>query len=141
MGESGELARIGLARDQGFDHGATAQAGHVGDGRVELDVGILQRPLEPLDMAAPLPHQLLAGPQQAAQLLRLGIRHEAAPDKPVGKKVGQPGGVAHVALAARHVLHMRGVGQHQLEVAVAEDVPDRLPVHAGRLHGDIPASL
>jgi len=59
----------------------------------------------------------------------------------MSEKVGEPHGVAHVALAARHVLDVAGVGQHQLEVAVAEDVPDRLPVHAGRLHGDVPASL
>src|SRR3954452_9755209 len=49
---------------------------------------------------------------------------------------GMLNGVAHVALAARHVLDVPRVGQHQLEVAVAQDVPDRLPVDAGRLHGD-----
>jgi len=32
---------------------------------------------------------------------------------------------------------VRGVGQYELKIAVGEDVPDRLPVDAGGLHGDV----
>ena len=35
---------------------------------------------------------------------------------------------------------MRGVRHQQLEVAVTEDVPHRLPVNPGRLHGHMAAS-
>jgi hypothetical protein len=36
---------------------------------------------------------------------------------------------------------MRGVGQLQLELAVREDMPDRLPIDAGGFHGRERASL
>src|SRR5271165_1290932 len=71
----------------------------------------------------------------------LFLRYEAAADEPVRHQVGQPSSVVHVGLAARHVLHMRSVGQHQLELAVRQDVPHRLPVDASRLHHDMRASL
>ena len=47
----------------------------------ELDVRILQRLLKSLDMAASLANELLAGAQQVAQNLGVGIRHEAAADQ------------------------------------------------------------
>ena len=108
---------------------------------IELDIGVLQGLLEPLDVAGPFAHDLLAGTQQTAHLLGLGVRHEAASDQSVGQKIGQPCRVVHVGLAARHVLHMRRVGQQQREIAIAEDVPDRLPVNSGRLHDDMGAAL
>jgi hypothetical protein len=37
-------------------------------------------------------------------------------------------------LAARHILHMRSVYQHQLKLPIIQDVPHWLPVDAGRLH-------
>ena len=73
----------------------------------ELDIGVLQGLLQPLDMAAALAHQLLAGAQQVAHLLGLLIRHETAADQAVRHKIGQPGGVIHVGLAPRHVLDVR----------------------------------
>ena len=40
-----------------------------------------------------------------------------------------------------HVLDLRRVGQDQHEPALGQDVPDRLPVDAGRLHGDVGAAV
>lgn len=85
-------------------------------------------------MAGPLANQLLARPQQAAQLLRRLVRHEARPDQAMGLQVAQPVAVADVALAPRHILHVRRIRQHQLSLAVVQHVPDRLPVNPGRLH-------
>jgi hypothetical protein len=82
-------------------------------------------------------HQLLAGAQQVAHLLGRFVGHEAGPDQPMRHQIGQPCGVVDVGLASRHVLHVGRVGQHQLELAVGQNVPDRLPVDAGRLHGDV----
>jgi hypothetical protein len=107
----------------------------------ELDVGVLECLLQALDMAAALPHQLLAGAQQVAHLLGLLIRHKAAADQAMRQQIGQPGGVIHVGLAPRHVLDVCGVRQHQGEIAVAQDMPHRLPVDAGRLHRDVDTSL
>ena len=61
MRQPGQLLGIALAADQGFDHLPARQAHDIGDCRVELDVGIFECLLQPLDMAAGLPHQLLAG--------------------------------------------------------------------------------
>ena len=86
--------------------------------------------------AAALAHELLARARQRAQLLHRRRRHEAGADQAVGQQVGQPHRVVDVGLAPGHVLDVRGVGQHQLEVAF-EHMPHRLPVHAGGLHGDV----
>ena len=73
--------------------------------------------------------------QQITQNLGVGIRHEARSDQTMGEKICQPGGIVDVSLAARHVLDLSGIRQHQLKIAITEDMPDRLPVDAGRLHG------
>jgi len=45
-----------------------------------------------------------------------------------------------IALAARHVANLHRVGQDQRDLAL-EDVPDRLPVDARRLHRDMGAAM
>ena len=129
MGQSGQSSGLGFAvglqptgltrGDQRFDHPTAGQTDDVGDHRVELDVGVLQRLLQALDMAAALAHQLLAGAQQGAHFLGLLVRHKTAPDQAVRQKIGEPGGIVDVGLAPRHVLDMRRVRQHQREIAVA----------------------
>ena len=126
--------RIALALHQRLDHPPPAHAHDVADHRVELDVGVLQGLLQAQRMAGPLAHQLLARSQQAAQFLRRLVRHEARPDQAMGFQIAQPVAVADVALAPRHVLHVRCIRQHQLALAVVQDVPHRLPVNPGRLH-------
>jgi hypothetical protein len=54
-------------------------------------------------------------------------------DEAVRQQVGQPGRVVHVGLAAGHVPDVHRVGEHELE-RFGQDRPDRLPIHAGRLH-------
>jgi hypothetical protein len=44
---------------------------------------------------------------------------------------------ADVSLAAGHILDVCGMGQHQLEVAIGQDVPYQLPIDAGRFYGDM----
>ena len=105
----------------------------------ELDVSIFQRLLQSLDVAAFLADKLFAGAQQAPQHLRFGIWHEAAPDQAMGQEIGQPGRVVDVGFAARHVLDVPGVRQHQLKISVTEDMPDWLPVDARGFHGHMGA--
>ena len=52
-------------------------------------------------------------------------------------QLGQPRGVVNVGLAPRHIFDVAGIGQHQFELAVGENMPDRLPVDAGGLHDDM----
>ena len=100
---------------------------------VQLDVRLFQHRLEALLMAHDLAAQLLARARQIAQVLDRLRRDEARPDQAIRQQVRNPGRIIYVALAARHPLDVRRIRQHQLEAAF-ENVPDRLPVHAGRFH-------
>src|SRR3974377_1447454 len=137
----GQDRRIGLAGDHRLDHRPTADAQDVGDDRVKLDVAVLQRLLQPLNMGRPRANQVLWGAQQGPQLLGRTIGHKAAADQAVSGQLGKPGRIVHVGLATGHGLHMRGVGQHQFELTVREDMPDRLPIDPRGFHGRERASL
>src|SRR6266540_1032327 len=50
------------------------------------------------------------------------------------QQLAQPRRVADVGLAAGQDLHVPGVDQQQLEPALLQHIPDRLPVLPGRLH-------
>ena len=59
-------------------------------------------------------------------------------DQAMREEIGEPGRVVHVRLAARHSLDVGRVGQGELALhLLAQHSPDRLPVHAGRLHHDV----
>ena len=141
VGERGQPRGVVLARRQGLEHRPPALAEQVGEDPVELDVRVLERLLQPQHVARPLAHELLAGAQERAQLRRRAVRDEAGPDQAVRQQLGQPGRVAHVRLAARDVLDLGRVGQDQREPALGQDVPDRPPVDAGRLHRDVGAAV
>ena len=132
--EFGKMARIRLTGDHRLEDAPPTGAQDVRDHRGQLDVRLLQHRLEALRMPHDLAAQLLARPRQIAQVLDRLRRDEARPDQAVRQQVRDPGRIIHVALATRHPLDVRRVRQHQLEAAV-ENVPDRLPVHAGRFHG------
>jgi hypothetical protein len=51
VGKRRQLGRIALACDQRIDYRPTTFAQEVADQRIELDVGILERLLQPLDVA------------------------------------------------------------------------------------------
>ena len=72
-----------------------------------------------------------------AHILGRAIWHEARPDQAVRQQVRYPVGVLHIGLAARQVLDMRGVRQHQLEITVGQDVPNGFPVDTGRFHRNV----
>ncbi len=50
-------------------------------------------------------------------------------DQPARQPFGQPGGIVDVGLVARRVLDARRVRQRQFELAIRENLPDRLPIH------------
>ena len=97
----------------------------------------MQQLVDALDVAGLLAGELLAGPGQLPQGLHLRRGREARSDQSVGNKVGQPCGDFHVRFAARHRLDVLSIGQHEYDIRLAQDGPDRLPVDAGRLHGDV----
>jgi hypothetical protein len=74
VGQRRQSIRVGFAGDQRFDHPTTRQADDVGDDRVELNVGVFQRLLQPLDVTGALPHELLTAAQQSLPRRRPGLR-------------------------------------------------------------------
>jgi hypothetical protein len=78
---------------------------------------------EPLAVAGEIP-----------QLPDLGRRDEASAQKPVLQQLAQPRRIANVSLAAGQDLDVAGVDQQQLQPALFQHVPARLPVLAGGLH-------
>jgi len=119
-----QRVRSAFAVDQGLHDGSTADAHTLGQHGAELEVGMIERLLQPLHMAGLLAGQLLAAAEQRAQVLGRRFRHEAWADQAVGQQVGEPQRVSDIGLAAGHVLHMRGLGQDQRELAVRKHMPD-----------------
>ena len=140
-GAIGQPLGVGLPGDQRRDDRPAAGAQDVGDHARQLHVRVFECLLQPLRVPRDLSDELLARPRQVAQFLNRSRRHEAALNQPVRQQVGDPGRVLLVALAARNIPDMPCVGEHQRQrLFVSEDVPHRLPVHAGRLHGHVRAA-
>ena len=134
LGQIGQHGRVMLAIDQRLQHQPARHAGDVAGHRGQLDPGILQQLLQPLDLPAAFSSHRRAGPGQVPQLADWGGRHEGAVDQAVRTQLGQPRGVGDVAFAAGQVLHLSSVDQHHLKVGVLEQVVERLPVIPGGLH-------
>ena len=100
VGQFGQLRRISDARDHRLYHPPSAEPENIADDRVELDVGLFERFLDPLDMAGLLTAQLLAGTQQRAKLLDRLFRNEARLDQAASYQIGDPCRVVDVRLAA-----------------------------------------
>jgi hypothetical protein len=89
--------------------------------------------VQPLDLPAAFLDLGLAVAGQLAQLPDRAGRHKAGPDQPVLDQLGDPGRIGHVGLTPRDVVQVGRVQQPALDLAL-EQLPDRLPVAAGRLH-------
>jgi len=68
-----------------------------------------------------------------------GRRDEAAPQQPVLQQLRQPGGIAHVGLAAGQDLDVAGVAPQQLQARLLQHLPDRLPAAGRWLHHHLDA--
>src|SRR6266542_298538 len=101
----------------------------------ELDARVLEHLVQALHLPASLLDLRLAVTGQVAQLADRPRRHEARPHQPMLDQLADPGRVGDVGLAAGHVAQMPRIQQPTLE-ALLEQIEDRLPVTAGRLHPD-----
>ncbi len=138
--EIGEPIRIGLAGDQRIEDRSAADTDDVAHHLREFQIGVLERLLNPQHVASHLVNELPARAREIAQLLNRRGWNEAAADQSVRQQVGDPGGIVHSALAARHVADVHRVGEHQGEVRL-EHMPHRLPVNARGLHPDVGAAV
>jgi hypothetical protein len=96
--------------------------------------------LDPLRMSLQLAHELLARPREIAELLNGSRWHKAALNQSMRQQIRDPGRVVHVALAAGNIANVHRVRQDQREGAF-QHVPHRVPIHAGRFHPDVRASV
>jgi len=103
---------------------------------VELDVHLHERLLHVLNVRGGIVDQPLAMAQVRAQTYDAVAGPEAPAKQPVLVELLQPLGIVHIRLSAGHVLDVAGVDEQHLEPAGFENLKDRNPVHAGRLHGD-----
>jgi hypothetical protein len=115
-GQLGQPLRVGLAGDQRLQHGAAGGAQDLARDRGELDVGVLQHLLDPVDRPRALLDQAGAEAGQVAQGADRRLRDEAGPDQAVLQQLRQPLTVAHVGLAPGDRLDVVGVGQHDRQV-------------------------
>ena len=139
-GEIDQSLRIRFAGHKRLEHRAATGPEDIADGLGQLHIRVFERLLDALRVARDLPDELLARPREISQVLNGRGRDEATPDQPHRQQVGQPPGVFHIALAARDVAHVHGVGQRERKLAV-EHVPDGLPVDARRFHRHVRAPL
>jgi hypothetical protein len=122
-----------LASDDRREDAPPARSEHIRDNRRELNVSLFEYGMNTLHTAHDLAHQFLAGACQVAKLLDRLRLHEVCADEALRQQIGGSRGIVHVALAAGHLLDMRRIGQGQLIPAI-QNVPERLPVDARRLH-------
>ena len=108
----------------------------IGGHRGQLDVGTFQGLLQPIGRRGPLPDQARPVTGQFPHLPLRPVGNEAAAEQPVPQQLGQPLAVADVRLAPGHGLDVAGIDQEQGELLL-QQVPDRLPIDAGALHGDV----
>ncbi len=73
--QRGQARGVGFAGHDGIEHRAPALAQHVRQHAAELEVGVLQHLLDAQRVLGDLPHQLLAGAGEVAQLLDGLRRH------------------------------------------------------------------
>ena len=123
-----------VRRPPGPQHQPARHAQHVRGDRVELDPGVLEHLLHPLLLGGVGLDQPLAVAGQVPQLADLGRGHERPRSRPCSSSWASHAASARSVLRPGHHLHVLGVHQPQVEPAVLQHVPDRLPVRAGRFH-------
>jgi hypothetical protein len=100
---------IALAVHECVEHGPGGAAGDVGDDGAELDPGVFQEHVEPVDVAGPVTGGLGAVAGQVPQLADVARGDGTGPDQAVLDQAADPLAVLHVGLAARHGLDVLGV--------------------------------
>jgi hypothetical protein len=110
-------------------HGPCRLAQDIGGHIPQLDVGIFEDLLEPIDHARPIFDQTGAMPRECAQFALLDGWDEAGGEQAMLHQVGDPLRIAHIGLAPRHGLDVRRIDQQQGKVAL-EEVKNRSPIHA-----------
>ena len=127
-------SRIALAGQNGPDDPQPGDPGHVADHAVQLQIHLDQGFLNVLDVSAGVLDQPGAVAPVGAQDADLVGRAEGGGQEAVAVELLQPLAILDVGFAAGQVLDVAGVDQADLEAVGLQDLADRDPVDAGRLH-------
>ena len=107
----------------------------------QLDVGVLEHGLQPVGEPCPLVNQVDAVAREVAQVtLGRRSRNEAGAQQAMAQQIGQPLGILDIRLAARDRLGVVRIDDEDLALLL-EQVEDRTPIRARRLHDHRPAVL
>jgi hypothetical protein len=134
LGQRRQHLRVVGAADQGFQHGPAGGPDDVGGHAGQLGSRRPPRTLSSRCTSRQRSWIWVLRYRVSSRSSRIGRGDlEAGPDQPVLDQLGNPGRVGHIRLAARHVPQVGRVQQPALDL-ILQQLPDRLPVAAGRLH-------
>jgi hypothetical protein len=133
---AGEHGGVGLAGNDVAEDGHTGDAGHVRDDVVELQVHQGHRLLHALDVGRAFFDKDRAVTHERPDGGDLGVWSEAGSQEPEGVELLEPLAVDDVSLATRYAFDVTCVDEQDFEATLLEDLEERNPIHAGRLHGD-----
>src|SRR5688500_15562128 len=109
---AGELCqpfRIAFASDQCSQDGPTCRTHHNGRNRRELEVGIFEHFVKPVDQSYPIMDEFTAIAGQVAQFPQRTRRNKAAAQQTMAQEFGDPGCIVSISLVPRDRLHMLSI--------------------------------
>jgi hypothetical protein len=136
VAERCECVRIALAREDRADDALPGPAAQIADDIRQLDVHLGERLLHALDAGADRVHMIAALAPVRPHDANRGRWVKQVAEPAVGVELQQPLALLHVALAPGEILGVPRVHQIDLEASRVEDLVQRNPVDAGRLHRD-----
>ncbi len=133
---SGQHGGIAFAGKDGLHDGGAGLTGDVSEHVMDLEIHLIERLVNVLDMPAALAHERVAMAPERAHAAHLGRRTESRAQQTNGVEVLQPLAIHHVGLAAGHVLHVAGVDQADLDLYLFKHLGQRDPINTRRFHRD-----
>src|SRR5229473_4951543 len=134
FGHLGQLRNVLLPAEHGLQDRSPRSSQCIRRYRCQLNVGILQHLLNSIRNPVDLLYQTHAIPREVAKFTYWLRRHETPAQQSVLQQIRDPLAVFLVRLPARHGFDVLRIHQQHLEL-LRKNVPHRLPVHSGRLHG------
>ncbi len=136
VAQRGERRGVTFAGENRVDDRESGHPGDVADHVMQLQIHLVQRLLHALDMRRGRLDQALTMPEQRAQTADVLRRPKRGGQQAACVQILQPLAVGDVRLPTGHVFHVVRVDEAHLKPARFEDLEERDPEHAGRLHRD-----
>ena len=136
MAQGGEGLRIPFAGEDRADDALAGPPAEIADDIRELDVHLRQRLLHPLEAGAKGAYVVAALTPVRSRDADLGRRVKRVPEEAVRVEFQQPLALLHVAFTPGEILGVPRVHQIDLKAPALQDLVQRNPVDARRLHRD-----